>query len=193
MSKFDKNLLAKARASVKQAFVPMPGGQGEPVAGASAMTAAIPGGDPAAMGMPPGAPAMGGAPMDPAMAGGMPPGDPAAMGMPPGDPAAMGMPPGDPAAAGMPPGMDPAMMEQLMGGGAPVADGNITMPVSQLLQLIQTLLGQAVSGAPDAVKPTDGGEPKKKGGGTSGKIDAIYQALASQGVVPPEGAPQPQV
>jgi hypothetical protein len=189
MAKFDKDLLAKARASVKQAFVPMPGGQGEPVAGASQMTAALPGapqGDPAAGGMPPGDPA----------AMGIPPGmDPAAAGMPPGgDPAAMGGAPIDPAAGGMPPGMDPAMMEQLMGaagGGAP-ADGNITMPVSQLLQLIQTLLGQAISGAPESGKPTEGGEPKKKGGGTSSKIDAIYQALASQGVVPPEGA-QPQV
>jgi len=208
----DRKLLSKAHDSIKQAFVPMPGGQGEPVAGASAMTAAIPAGDPAAMagGMPPGG--------DPAaMAGGMPPGgDPAAMagGMPPPpgmDPAAMagGMPPGmpppggDPAAAaagGMPPGMDPAamgidpaMIEQMMasmggGGGAPAGDGTITMPTSQFLQLLQIMLGKAVEGANGGGAPKDGAKPK---GGSSGKLDEIYNALQSSGIIQGQGQPAP--
>jgi len=197
----NKDMLAKARASIKQAFVPMPGGQGEPVAGASQMTAAIPGApqDPAAAGAP--VDPNTGMPMDPAMMGGAPAGmpmDPAAMGMPPGapmDPAMAGGAPIDPAAGGMPP-MDPAMMDPAMAGGMPPADGNITMPVSQLLQLIQTLLGQAVGGADASGKPAEGGEAKPKKAGTSSKIDAIYQALAAQGIVAPEegaaptGAPQ---
>jgi hypothetical protein len=83
-NKLNKELLAE----VKKAFVPMPGGQAEPVAGAGQMTAGLAGpmgGDPAAAGgaMPPGG--------DPATMGGMPPMDPSMLGM---DPSMMGgMPP----------------------------------------------------------------------------------------------------
>ena len=145
---------------VKKAFVPMPGGQAEPVAGAGMMTAA----QAAPMGPPPGAPmdpAMGGAPMDPAAMGGAPM-DPAAMGgMPPMDPAAMGgMPPMDPAAMGM----DPAMLAQAVGGEAGPSDGTITMPVSQLLELIAVLTGGQVAKA-NSEGSGEGGEmgakPKK--------------------------------
>lgn len=196
MATLDRDMLAKARASIKQAFVPMPGGQSEPVAGASQLTAAIPGApqDPAAAGGAPVDPNTG-MPMDPAMAGGMPPGAPVdlamAGGMPPGAPVDPAMAGGDPAAAGMPP-MDPAMMEQMMaGGGMPPADGNITMPVSQLLQLIQTLLGQAIGGSDAPGKPAEGGEAKPKKAGTSSKIDAIYQALSQQGIIAPESGAAP--
>ena len=131
MTRLNRDLLSM----VKKGFVPMPGGQTEPVAGASPMTAAMGapmggggmpmdpammGGDPAAMGgggmpMDPAAMGGGGMPMDPAAMGGgggmpmdpaMMGGDPAAMG---GDPAAMGG--GDPMA-----GVDPAALQSLLSG-----------------------------------------------------------------------------
>ena len=78
MSKLNMALLRE----VKQAFVPQPGGQGEPAAGASPMTAAM------------GAP-MGGDPNAAAAAGGMPPMPPAGL-----DPAMAGMMGGGAAPAG---------------------------------------------------------------------------------------------
>ena len=160
---------------VKQAFVPMPGGQAEPVAGAGMMTAA----QVAPMGPPPGAPmdpAMGGAPMDPA-AMGM---DPAAMGGAPMDPAAMGgMPPMDPAAMGM----DPAMLAEAVGGEAGPSDGTITMPVSQLLELIAVLTSGQVAKA-----NSEGGEgaemaAKPKKPSSSQMLQEIHGMLTG-------GAPQ---
>jgi hypothetical protein len=121
----------------KRAFVPMPGGQAEPVAGASMMTAgqvAPMGGDPAAGGMPMDPAAMGGMPMDPAAMGGMPM-DPAAMGGMPMDPAAMGGMPTDPSAMGI--------------GGS-----SITMTIPEFIQLIEVIRG----GSPGA---QDGAKPKK--------------------------------
>ena len=186
----------------KAAFVPMPGGQAEPVAGAGPMTAGMTapmGGDPAAMGgMPPVDPATGmpidpntgmpidpntGMPMDPAAMGGMPPMDPAAMGgMPPMDPAAMG---------GMPP-MDPAMM-----GGMPPPAGNITMSVPELLQLIEVIKGGGGGAAPaDPLSgegaPEDPSAKPKKTSGTAAineKLDALLGALgmAGGGAMPPQG------
>ena len=67
----DYSLLQKVKQQFvkKQAFVPMPGGQQEPVAGASPMTAALAAGG------------MGGQPpMNPSMMGGQPPMDPSMMG-----------------------------------------------------------------------------------------------------------------
>ena len=77
MSKLDTKLLKL----VKQGFVPQPGGQAEPVAGAGPMTAGMvaPMSDPSMGGMPMD-PSMGGMPMDPSM---MPPAglDPAMAGL----------------------------------------------------------------------------------------------------------------
>lgn len=91
------DLVKRAEALNKKAFIEMPGGQMPPA------------GDPsAAGGMPPemaGAMPPGGAPMDPAAMGGMPPD--AAGAMPPGGDPAMG-------------GMDPAMLAAMAGGGAPL-------------------------------------------------------------------------
>jgi hypothetical protein len=171
---------------VKQGFVPMPGGQTEPVAGASPMTAAMGapmGDDPAAMG---------GMPMNPAAmgtGGGMPPMDPAAMGggMPM-DPAAMGAgggapPPMDPAAMGGMP-MDPAAMAGAMGGSM-TPDGNISMPVSQLIQLITVLRGADVEqaknkGAGGEGGAGAGGEAKPKKPNSSQLLQEIHAAVTGQ-------------
>lgn len=174
MSKFDFGMLKAAMAAVdktiseKKAFVPMPGGGTEPVAGASQATAAIAGG-----GMDPsqGAVDAQGVPIDPNT--GLPI-DPNAM---PVDPASQ--PPQDPGMAPMPTPPDPSA------GGMPMhgADGMITMPVSQFITLIQTL---GVSG---------GG---KKGAGKEGtpqapdmqsQISSIHQALTNAGMI---GAPAQQ-
>lgn len=162
MQKLDYELLKSTLQSFqKAAFVPMPGGQAEPVAGAGMATEA--------MGAPMGDPAMGGMPMDPAMAGG----DPMAGGMPM-DPSMGGMPM-DPAMGGMP--MDPAMM-----GGAPMEPpvGQITMSVPEFIQLIQVLNG----GKAEAGAGAEPGTPKRKGGTAeiSEKLDLLLSAI---------GAPQP--
>lgn len=156
MQKLNRQLLA----DVKQAFVPMPGGQTEPVAGASQLTAAA------------GAP-MGG---DPAAAGGMPPGDPAAMG---GDPAAMG---GDPMAGGMPP-MDPAMM------APPAGQVVMSIPeFISVIQAMQGMAPAAPTEAAPAEakaekKPASGGKAD-----IAGKLDQILAAVsggAGAGAPPP--------
>jgi len=119
---------------VKEGFVPMPGGQAEPVAGASQMTAGLAGPMQPPGGMPPGG--------DPMAAGGMPPG---------GDPmAAGGAPPMDPMAAGGMPPMD-------MGMGAPPG-GQITLTVPEFIELIAVIKGDG-GGAPPAEAPA---EPSKK-------------------------------
>jgi len=165
----------------KRAFVPMPGGAAEPVAGASPMTAGMAapmGGDPAAAGgMPPVDPATG-MPMDPAMAGGAPM-DPAMAGGMPMDPAAMG--------GEMP--MDPAMMDMdpaMMGGGA--MPGTVTMSIPELIQLIEVVKGggggASKPGADTAMGGEEGGVPgeakPKKAGGTAAvneKLDTLLAAL----------------
>ena len=159
---------------VKRGFVPMPGGQTEPVAGAGMMTAA----QAAPMGgMPAGGdPAMGGMPMDPAAMGGMPPGGDPAMGGMPMDPAAMG---------GMP--MDPAAM----GGEMAPADGQVSMPFSQLLELIAVLTGGSVEKAKAAGGEEGGGEtaegkPKKLS--TGAMVAQLYENSMGQSA---GGAPAP--
>ena len=155
----DKDLLKRAQLSIqktieleKSGFVPMPGGQGEPVAGASPMTAALT------------------APMG----GGMPQGDPAGI---PVDPAT-GMPidpatglPADPAAAGLPadPGIPPPPLEPAPAETVP-ADGMIQMPVSQLIELIQVL----GSGKPVSDKP-------KAQSDVGAKLDQILAYVAGRG------------
>lgn len=147
---------------LKVAFVPMPGGQGEPVAGAGMMTAGVAsggmGGDPAAM--PPGDPGM----MPPGDPGMMPPGDPAAM-PPGGDPMAMPPPGGDPMAGmppeGMPPEGDPGMMP-------PDDGGLVQLTGNQLINLIAALKDGPTSKKP-ASKEASGGS----GGDVAAKLDRI--------------------
>jgi len=178
MKSFDKKAAQSASQwfeTNKHAFVPMPGGQAEPVAGASQMTAgmAAPMGDPAMGGMPPE-----GMPMDPAM-GGMPP-----EGMPP---EAGGMPV-DPAAGGMPPEALPPELAALMGGGAEPAPGQISMSVPEFLDLIRVLKGgDAAAPAGEVADPVAGAEkPKPKASlqEVNQKLDALMAALGG-------GAPAP--
>ena len=147
----------------KKSFVPMPGGQTEPVAGASAMTAGMTapmGGDPMAAG---------GAPMDPMAAGGAPM-DPMAAGGAPMDPMAAGGAPMD-AAGGA--GLPPELAGLLGGAGAPGAEqGTITLSGDQFIELIKSLAA-AISG----------GKVKSEKGETNGgnevsqKLDAILTQL----------------
>ena len=206
MTRLNRDLLSM----VKKGFVPMPGGQTEPVAGASPMTAAM--GAPMGGGGMPMDPAMmgggGGMPMDPSMMGG----DPAAMGggmpmdpsMMGGDPAAMG---GDPAAMGggdPMAGVDPAALQSLLSGtpadpaamgGDPMAAGGeptVTIPVSSLLEILKIVKGEPtsdVSEGGDVAAEAPGAEKPKKLG-TSAKLDMILQALGQApdaGGAPPMG------
>jgi hypothetical protein len=175
MEKLDHKLLDE----VKQAFVPMSGEGGGPVAGSGMMTAAQ-----AAPMAPPGMDPMmggGGMPMDPMMGGGTPPMDPmAGGGMPPGgDPMAGGAPPMDPMAAGGDPmaggGLPPELGALLGGEGGAPAEGQITMSATEFKDLITTIIGAVTGAAPKA----------SKGGGTSAKLDAIAAAV---GVPPDTGA-----
>lgn len=148
----------KLLSQIKRAFVPMPGGQHQPVAGASPMTAGMnapvgPGGGP---------------PMDP---GGMPPMDPG--GMPPMDPG--GMPPMDP--GGMPP-MDPGMMpppEEMLAGGEP-PPGQITMSVPEFIELVSILQGGI------AVKKDKEDKEKQSAGSSDQKLDRLIGALQQAGL-----------
>ena len=120
--------------STKQAFVPMPGGQSEPVAGASAATAA--------MGAPMGAPQ-----------GGAPQGDPSQGGQPP-SPGGGG--------GGMPPEIqevlaDPNVQQMLQQAGFSIdpATGSVIdpatnqpMPPDQLVPILEQLMGGAQGGQP---------------------------------------------
>ena len=144
----------------KKAFVPMPGGQAEPVAGAGMMTAA----QAAPMGM------------DPAMAGGAPPMDPSMGGAPPMDP--MAMLGGDPMAAlggAMPEGNITMSISEFIaligaikgdgGGGeakiegAPGAEGEkkpkATGTAAKLDQILAAVSGGGAAGA----MPPPGGDP----------------------------------
>lgn len=184
-----KTLNLKLLEQVKEGFVPMPGGQTEPVAGASQMTAAM-GSPMGGGGAPPMDPSMmGGAgapPMDPSMMGGGMPMDPSMMGgagaPPPMDPSMMGgagapPPPADPAAAG---GLPPEMAGMQAG-----PDGMVTMPVSQLITLIGVLKG----GGGD--KPEGGAaapaEAKPKKPSSQQLLSEIHAAVTGQ----PAQAPAP--
>lgn len=133
MTTLDTKLLQQVKqALAKQAFVPMPGGQAEPVAGAGPMTAGMvaPMGDPGMEGMPMD-PGMGGMPMDPGM---MPP---------PGlDPAMTGM------MGGMPPGGEMTPPEGGAEGGTP--NGTITLTINDLIKLIKVF---NAGGAQEAAQP----------------------------------------
>ena len=174
MQKLNQDLLNL----VKRSFVPMPGGQAEPVAGAGQMTAGLASGG---IGAPPGAAADPNA-VDPNT--GMPAGgDPAAMG---GDPAATGAP-ADPNAGGqMPPEMLAALSGTMPGGTgggvAPGSPGTITLTVEQLIQLVQAFGGGAKkkpagdAGAGAGSAPAAGGAAPDMSG-ISDKLDKILQAI----------------
>jgi len=133
MNKLDMNLLAAVQAGLqKTAFVPMPGGQAEPVAGASAATAAMG----APMGSPPG-----GAPPE---AGGMPPG-----GAGPMPPELMQML------------ADPMVQQALNQAGIMIQpdgsaiDGQTGQPIppEMLMQAVQELMGGAGGAPPGGAPP----------------------------------------
>lgn len=132
MQKLNRELLAQ----VKRAFVAQPGGQGEPVAGASQMTAGMTnpmGGDPSQGGG-------GGAPagMDPSMMGG-------------GAPAGM-----DPAMAGM---LGGGAAPQ-----APQGSSTITLTIDDLIKLFKVFQKNSPGGAAPAAAPAapaaPGSDPK---------------------------------
>ncbi len=141
---------------LKVAFVPMPGGQAEPVAGAGMLTAAAASGG------------IGGG------QGAMPPGDPNAM-PPEGDPGMM-PPEGDPGM--MPPGGDPGMMPPGDPGmllppegdpGMPPGDGGmVQLTGNQLIDLIA-----ALKDGPVSKKPSSSGGA----GGVEAKLDRILARI----------------
>lgn len=146
MSKLNMQLLKL----VKQGFVPQPGGQGEPVAGASQMTAG--------MGAPMGDPAGGGgAPMDPAAMGEM-------GGMP--------MPPAglDPAMAGMLGGAMPGGE-----GGAGGPGTMINMTSEEFLKFLKQIMAIASSAAPQQQQPA---QPQPDGNGA--KLDELIGLIKGQ-------------
>ncbi len=157
MTTLDNAMLAEVlKGFDKLAFVPMPGGQAEPVAGASPMTAGM--ADPM---------------MDPSGGGGMPM-DPAAGGMPM-DPAAGGMPMG-------PEGMPPELAG-LMGGGEPMpAEGQVTLTGPELIELIRVLQG----GKSEGGEGLGSEKPKRKSGNAevSEKLDAILAAIGGGAPAP---------
>jgi len=129
MSKLDTKLLKL----VKQGFVPQPGGQAEPVAGAGPMTAG--------MVAPMGDPSMGGMPMDPSM-GGMPV-DPSMM--PP-----TGL---DPAMAGMLGGMPPA--DAAPGGSGTMINMTSEEFLKFLKQIMSIMSNNQAPAQPQAQAPVD--------------------------------------
>jgi len=180
MQKLDHKLLDL----VKNGFVPMPGGQGEPVSGASEMTAGLASGG---MGMDP---AAGGAvdpstgmPMDPAAGGGGEmPMDPAMM-------AAMGG-----GGGGMPP-MDPAMLAAMAGGGggggeggAPAPGGTITLTVQELIQLFQAFGSGGKKKDPAQAGQAPAGQPADPNAKLDQILNLLQTALAPQGAT--QGVPQ---
>lgn len=183
MEKFNIELMKKAMASVaaaealeKSGFVPMPGGQAEPVAGASQATAALSAGGMGGQEEQPVDPSTGmpvdpstGLPMDPNA--GMPPG---AEGMPP-----EGMPPEGMPPEGMPPGPPPGAGMEAGGIPGATSDGMITMPVSQFIQLLETL-GAAGGPKKGGGKSSQG---QGQGQGMESQISSIYQALSNAGVL----------
>lgn len=147
MSKLNMALLRE----VKTAFVPQPGGQGEPVAGASPMTAA--------MGAPMGVPAGG----DPnAMAGG----DPNAMA------AGGGMPMMPPA------GLDPAMAGMVGGGGAPGAEGGQQMSGTSMINITINDLIKLFKVFQQSAQPQAGAAPAPAAAPASDqKLDQVLELL----------------
>lgn len=180
MEKLDNNLLfAVQRGFQKSAFVPMPGGQTEPVAGASPMTAGMvaPMGGAAA---PPGMEQMagpGGMPQDPAMmGGGMPPG-----GMPT-DPAMMGVDP----STGMPMGGDPSMMggdPSMMGGDPAAAGGGAEQDPIQMI----------IDGVVEALTPIIEKATKASGGGESSTSSPSAESKPAEPAGAPAGDVQSQI
>ena len=154
--KLDNDLLQSVLDGFgKQAFVPMPGGQAEPVAGASPATAA--------MGAPMGSPPGGGMPQQgggmPQQGGGMPPQG----GMPPGAP---------PQGGGMPPELmqmmqDPMIQQALNQAGVMISpDGSAIdqqtgqpIPPEELMAAIQELMGGQGGGMPPGGAPAEGVPP----------------------------------
>ena len=156
--KLDRALLQNVLAgfgSTKQAFVPMPGGQTEPVAGASLATAAL--GSP--MGGPQGAAPQGAAPQ------GNPQG---------GQPSSQGG-----GGGGMPPEIqevlaDPQVQQMLQQAGFTMdpASGNVLDPASgqpvppdQLMQILQQLMGGQQGAPQGGAQPQDpGAQPQDPAG-----------------------------
>lgn len=180
-----KDLMKRAEALKKKAFIQMPGG--------------APAGDPAAGGAPMD-PAAAGAPVDPAMAGGMPPpGDPAAGGAPM-DPAMAGIDPAMMAAmaGGAPMGVDPATAGMLGapadpaaagaagaiagGAGAGAPEPTLTLTLSQLWDVVTKVLGLAKKiGANGQGVPADGAAPAAPAGQDAIKA-AVIEALGDMGL-----------
>ena len=147
--------------STKNAFVPMPGGQAEPVAGASQATAAM------------------GAPL------GSPPGGPAPQ------PAQGGQPPAQGGGGGMPPEVqemlaDPNVQQMLQQAGFAIdpSSGNVIdpatgqpVPPDQLMQILEQLMqGQGQGGGQP---PSGGGQPPPDQGGQPGADPSGAQAAQS--------------
>jgi hypothetical protein len=190
MQRFNTALLKTAMAAIaetermeKKGFVPMPGGGTEPVAGASAATAALAGGgmggDPSQQPVDPatGAPIdpNTGLPLDPAMAGGAPV-----------DPAMAGGAPVDPAAAGAAPAPEGAAMDPSVAGmPSPTPDGMIQMPVSQFITLLETL---GAAGKKGTAKPSGAGAAPA-GGGMESMVMEMHKAMQNAGMLQPS---QPQ-
>jgi hypothetical protein len=192
METLNKNLLTAVQMGFnKQAFVPMPGGQTEPVAGASPMTAGMvaPLGGQAA---PPGMDQMagpGGMPQDPAAGGGMPPGgpmpaDPAMMGVDPMTGQPMGAPPMDPAAAG---GADPA--------AAAGGDDPIQMIIDGVVEALTPIIekaskssggGESSASSSSESSPAPSAEPSSGGDVQSQILEAVQgtNALLQQAMGP---------
>jgi len=150
MTKLDRELLRQ----VKLGFVPQPGGQAEPVAGAGPMTAGM-------------VAPMGGAPMDPAMAGGAPMGPAMMGGMPPMPPAGL-----DPAMAGMVGGGGGMPPEQ---GGGMTGSSTLTLTVDDLIKLFKVF--QKNSGGAPAAPAAPAAAAPSAGGGTDPRLDKIVQLL----------------
>lgn len=152
----------------KAAFVPMPGGQAEPVAGASPMTAALG----APMGAPGGAPPPGG---PPPQAGGAPPmGGPLPGGPPPqagGAPPPGGPPQGPlPQAGGPPPDIlqDPQILQILEQNGIVLDPQQGTfidtqsgqpIPAEQVMAIVEQIMTEMQSQAPQQGAPPEPSAP----------------------------------
>jgi len=172
METLDYNLLRRVQEGlrVKRAFVPMPGGQAEPVAGASQMTAGM--GAPMGAPMGGGDPAAGGAPMDPAaMMGAMPPGV---------DPAMMGIDP----MTGMPIGAPPPGMEGEEAPAEPPPPPEPPFTLDDVRSVIKDEIAQALKGfSPSSAQSGGsggGGESASKstgGGDSDGDLSAEVREL----------------
>lgn len=190
---------------IKEAVVPVQGGQIPPPAG-NVSPPMPPGGDPSMApppgGMPPGAPPGMPPGMDPAMMGGMPPGapmDPAMMGMPPGDPMAGGGMPMDPAMMGPPPEEappeDPAAAGDAAEGDAASAQntetaqqsGDVLVPVKAMTDMVTRVI-EATKGKrtadpkdPNSMAPGGAGAPP------AGPLPGMDPAVSNIGGAPSDG------